>query len=626
MAAVAFILPIAGADELEGRSLWRPSTWTGVVTGAPVPGEGLPPAAVPAHPVPLPEGMDSTPEYEGQLQCDPTPKPGAQALADLIKNTYGATQTVWIPRACDRGGRSEHKEGRALDWMTNVRDAQGRANAETFLNWLLGVDHLGRPYGNAMRLGVMYIGWNDRIWRGYEVERGWTELKGCFNRTERSADTVCHRDHIHISLTWDGASGRTSFWTGVPSDVPFCPRARSTAQTPDPVVRGQLVAIAPVRVLNTATATGIGQRCRLQQDRWAGDNRRIFPRVLGVGEVPASGVSGVSIQVTAVNTNAPTQVRVWAPGQKQSQVVLRAPINGTSSGQTIVPVAADGTIAIAMQYGAADVVVDVLGYYGLNGDPVAIPAPLEVAPPALDAPPESPAAEPEFPASDDGFVAVGTAMGYASAAAEGPLRAKEVRTVTLAGLPAEATTALVAVTTSNAKRKGSITLGPADGAPAANVRVRKGRETTAIVMLPVSGGAINLTNTKRPDVNVQVQVLGFTTNGNAPTAVGRAPAPLFKGKAAAGEARVIKAAGQLGLPKRKKLKAVLFRVTTRGKTEGHVTITAQGAESTPTATLPMLAKQRSTHWLLVPTNDTGHITVSTTVRGKVRGDVAGFVR
>ena len=25
----------------------------------------------------------------------------------------------------------------------------------------------GNPYGNAMRLGVMYIGWNDRIWRGY---------------------------------------------------------------------------------------------------------------------------------------------------------------------------------------------------------------------------------------------------------------------------------------------------------------------------------------------------------------------------------------------------------------------------------------------------------------------------
>ena len=179
---------------------YTPSTWQGVAAGAPVPGEGLPPAAMPAAPVPLPPEYDVEATYEGQAQCDPTPKPGAQRLADLIKATYGADQTVWIPRNCSVGGQSEHKEGRALDWMTSVRKAQQRANAETFLNWLLGPDQAGRPYGNAIRLGIMYIAWNDRLWRAYDVNKGWTEMKGCFSRQDTGSDTVCHRDHIHISM------------------------------------------------------------------------------------------------------------------------------------------------------------------------------------------------------------------------------------------------------------------------------------------------------------------------------------------------------------------------------------------------------------------------------------------
>jgi hypothetical protein len=621
---VGVVMPMAGAEE--GRSIWRPSSWVGVVAGPPVPGEGLPPAAVPAIAQPLPEGYDTAPEYEGQAQCDPTPKPGTQRLADLIKATYGANQTVWIPRACDVGGQSEHKEGRAIDWMTDVRDAQGRANAEAFLTWLLGPDQFGRPYGNAMRLGVMYIGWNDRIWRGYDVNRGWTELKGCFNKTERSADTVCHRNHIHISLTWDGASGRTSFWTGAPMDVPFCPRARSSATTPV-VPKGAMVPVGSVRVLNTRSQQGIETRCRLQQDRWAGDSRRIFVKVLGVGPIPASGVSGVAVRVTALDANAPTRLRVWSPGQGSSTPVVRVPMNGSASGETIVPVASDGTIALANQAGAADVVVDVLGYYGMDGEPVEIPKPVDVAvPPVETGPPAEPAPEPEFPSADTSFTALGAQQAYRSQDAEGPLQPKEVRTVTLAGVPAEATSVLVAVTTTDATKRGFLRIGKA-GAPAtAQVKVRKARTNTNVILLPVQQGAISVQNSKKPQVHVQVSVLGYGVGATAPKAVGRPAATLFKGKAGAGEVRIIKAAGQLGLPKKKNLKAVLLRVTTKGRTEGAVTIAAQGLEAPPTASLPIHAQQRSVFWLLVPVNAEGDIAVTTTVKGKVKGEVVGFVR
>ncbi|MFM8896106.1 MAG: hypothetical protein ACKOE2_12250, partial [Actinomycetales bacterium] len=149
VAAVACLLlavtlaPVANAED--APSGWAPSTWTGVAAGAPVPGTGLPPAAVPTAPVPLPAAYDVAPTYEGQEQCDAVARPGAQRLADLIRATYGADQVIGITRNCSIGGQSEHKEGRAVDWMVDVRKAQQRANAEAVLHWLLGPDQYGTP-------------------------------------------------------------------------------------------------------------------------------------------------------------------------------------------------------------------------------------------------------------------------------------------------------------------------------------------------------------------------------------------------------------------------------------------------------------------------------------------------
>jgi hypothetical protein len=302
-------------------------------------------------------------------------------------------------------------------------------------------------------------------------------------------------------------------------------------------------------------------------------------------------------------------------------------MNGSASGETIVPVASDGTIAVATQAGATDVVVDVLGYYGMDGEPVEIPKPAEVGvPPVETGPPAEPAPEPEFPSGEVSFTALGAQAGYASAAADGPLQPKEQRTIALAGVPAEATSVLVTVTTTDATRKGFLRLGKAGAAATTQLKVRKARSITNVIMLPVENGSISLQNSKKPQVNVQVNVLGYSTGASPPRAIGRPAATLFKGKAGAGEVRVIKAAGQLGMPKKKNLTAVLLRVTTQGKTDGAVTIAAHGLEAPPTATLPMVGKQRQVSWLLVPTNADGNIAVTSSVAGKVKGEVVGFVR
>ncbi|MEI6362123.1 MAG: hypothetical protein WCP95_08305, partial [Actinomycetes bacterium] len=393
--AVGLVRPVV-AGAADGPDVWTPSTWTGEAAGPPVPATGLPPAPAPAIAAALPQGAyDVSPTYEGQAQCDPPAKPGAQALADLLKATYGADQTVWIPRACNIGAQSEHKEGRALDWMTSARVAQQRANAETFLAWLLGPDQFGVPYGNAMRLGVMYIGWNDRIWRGYDIKRGWTELKGCFATPTPGMDTTCHRNHIHISLTWDGASGRTSFWDGTAMDGPYCNPEHSSASVPAGGRAADAVPVGPVRVLGTRKAVGIAERCRLQQDRWSGDSHRIYVKVTGQGGVPETGVAAVAVQVVAMGSNASSSVRIWAPGQSKSEVVAKVPMNKDASGTAIVPVASDGTIVLATSAGATDLAVDVVGYYppgDVANDTSATPGP------ATDMGDEPPPAIPPAPA------------------------------------------------------------------------------------------------------------------------------------------------------------------------------------------------------------------------------------
>jgi hypothetical protein len=618
---------------------WTSTKWTGVLAGAPVPGEGLPPAAVPPLAAAQPQGAyDTKAEYEGQIVCDPAAKPGTQKMADHIKATYGQDQTVWIPRACDVGGQSEHKEGRAIDWMTSVRDAQQRANAETYLNWLLGPDQYGVEYGNATRLGVMYIGWNDRIWRGYDMSRGWTELKGCFSKPESGADTVCHRNHIHISLTWDGASGRSSFWSGVPFDGGFCARHSSAAPTPDVSAKGELIAVTPYTVLDTRNSVGVLKRCRLQQDRWSGDSRRLFPKVLGQNGVPTEGVGAVAVHITALGSNANADVRVWSPGQNSSKVALKVPMNGDAQADIIVPVANDGTIALATSLGATDLVVEVRGYYKAGpGDgsnkPVLTGSGSSPAAPPITADPTPGAAQTQPTDGQESFNAIGSDVAYDSVASGGPLQPGEARTVDLAGLPPEATSALVVLTTRNSTVKGSLlmsrsgkTTNVATG-PVAKFKFPKERVKSSVMLVPVGSGRLTFTTSKASAVDVKVELLGYSAAIVPPKAVGISPKRVLRGKFEAGESQNLVLAGKVGLPGKKKLRAVLLQVTTRkGTVDGKVVAYPANGTAPSTRSAPIVPNVTRSEIVSAQTNSAGEITISASAAARVTVEVIGYVR
>jgi len=640
--SVGLAVPMSAGAGVRGDG-WEPSTWTGEAAGPPVPGVNLPPAAVPAIAQPLPEGYDVSPTYEGQETCDPAAKPGTQKLADLIKATYGQDQTVWIPRACDIGGQSEHKEGRAIDWMTSVRDPQQRANAETFLAWLLGPDQFGNAYGNAMRLGVMYIGWNDRIWRGYDIKRGWTELKGCFSTPSTGSDTTCHRNHIHISLTWDGASGRTSFWDGTPMDGPYCPRARSSASMAYSARSADPVGIDPVRVLGTRKAIGVPDRCRLQQDRYSGDSHRVYPKVTGVGGVPASGVAAVAVRVTAMGSNATSKVRIWGPGESRSQTVVKVPMNMDAIGDAIVPVGSDGTIALATNTGATDLAVDVVGYYpegdqpnttaATPGESMAMgdepPAPAPAAPPAPPAQQKQPDAPAFDPPLEDEFISIGAEVGYESNG-QGPLQPGEERTVGLAAVPADATAALVLVTTKDASKRGKVRIAtPADKNAGAVMKFPKNGVRTSVMVVPVSGGQVTFV-TKRGAVQLRVEVLGYSIH-DKPVRLRSLPAK-----------RVVKAAldpgaplvigpllGVAGLPKRQpKVTGVILQVQTKtkGADGGNVKVYPLDGAAPGTRSAPVVPGTKYTSLVVAELGTEGKVVVQPSVQAKVKAKVVGWIK
>ncbi len=176
---------------------------------------GSPPISLPASPtglkspVKLPPQLDPASPYLPQAGCWPVDKIGAAKLRDLVLRTYGAGGRGNISRGCTEGV-SEHSEGRAWDWMIDPRSRTEKAAAADFLSWI--TRDSGR---NARRLGIMYVIHDAKIWAVYRAKEGWRPSSG-------------HRDHVHISLSWNGARAHTSFWTGKVSPTDLGPCARFT--------------------------------------------------------------------------------------------------------------------------------------------------------------------------------------------------------------------------------------------------------------------------------------------------------------------------------------------------------------------------------------------------------------
>ncbi|WP_157559699.1 hypothetical protein [Nocardioides sp. Soil777] len=162
--------------------------------------------------------VESYAPYQPQRTCARKDKPGTVALGRWLVargGVYGGTL-----RSCGSGGQSEHKDGRAFDWMLDAKDPDDSAVADAFLVEAFADDELGDTDALARRMGIMYVIWNDRMyaaWDGFEPKKYLSS--GC--RTRRTCSvTLRHRDHMHISLSRAGAMGRTSWYVEQAFAVP----------------------------------------------------------------------------------------------------------------------------------------------------------------------------------------------------------------------------------------------------------------------------------------------------------------------------------------------------------------------------------------------------------------------
>lgn len=323
-------------------------------------------AAVPASPT-FPSYIDPYVPWEPETLCQPTAKPGAIEFQRLLQRTYGTSIASNITRACSGSGSSGHHAGRAIDWMTNVRNPAQADIGWSMVNWLLATDQYGNKHAMARRLGLQYIIWDSKMFRLYNTSAGWTEYQNCVTvRTGPADDNSCHRNHVHFSFTWAGAEMRTSWyqmagWTKGP-----CPDQSKQAAWTAPAAKPLgLVPMAPGRLLDSRSSDVVPGGCFLAP----GSRRDV--QVTGKAGVPSSGVAAVVLNVTAVSpwrTTWLTAFPAGAPTPPTSSVNANA---GQSTAATVVvPVGTGGKVSVLNGPGATELLVDVAGYFPTDGSGV----------------------------------------------------------------------------------------------------------------------------------------------------------------------------------------------------------------------------------------------------------------
>jgi hypothetical protein len=336
-------------------------------------GQAGPASAAAVAPTAKPFGasIDGYPTWQRESTCSPTEKPGPRYLRRLLLATYGPVGSN-IVRPCT-GADSGHEEGRALDWMTNVRVPAQKAKADAFVAWLQAPDGFGNPAAMARRLGISYVIWNNRTWRAYDLARGWTNYNGCATKKKlkkRAYDNSCHRTHVHISFSWDGALKRTSYYSGfvacpAPLPVPPVPPVGDVPDLPVPVpvpvpgvtpVTGPVLPLPPARLLTTKVGTGtVAGPCRVHPDV------RLDLPVLGRGGVPAEGVSAVVLRVELRAPDAAATLQVWPAGAARPLETVPLDVTGRLA-QVTVPVGTAGSVSLQLGGAMAHLRADVVGY------------------------------------------------------------------------------------------------------------------------------------------------------------------------------------------------------------------------------------------------------------------------
>jgi hypothetical protein len=150
--------------------------------------------------------------YQAQTTCHPKPRRGTVLLGEYLVATYGGGGGA-TGRACG-GSPSEHKDGRAIDWTLDATSKADRQIAKAFLKDAFATDADGNAHALARRMGIMYVIWNDHMYSAWDAFAIDGYLSSSCKSVKKCSKTLRHRDHMHISLSVDGAKAKTSWYDG----------------------------------------------------------------------------------------------------------------------------------------------------------------------------------------------------------------------------------------------------------------------------------------------------------------------------------------------------------------------------------------------------------------------------
>ncbi|MFD0276837.1 hypothetical protein ACFVHB_23430 [Kitasatospora sp. NPDC127111] len=257
--------------------------------------------------------------------------------------------------------------------------------------------------------------------------------------------------------------------------------------------KGRFVPVPPARILNTVW--GVGAPAGR-----VGQGGVVTLQVAGAGGIPATGVTAVVMNVTAVNPTQRSAVSVYPSGQ----AVPDLPTVSFAAGQNVpnlvtVPLA-NGKVDLRNAWGEVDLGVDVAGYYTDSGAGSLL--------------------TPVNPARILNTVSgVGAPAGRLGWGGVVPLKVTGV-----AGVPATGVSAVVmSVTAVNPTRTGYVTAYPHGQAvpDASNVNFAAGQNASNLVTVPVgTDGKVDLYNAWG-EVDLGVDVVGYySASGATYTAAG----------------------------------------------------------------------------------------------------------
>jgi hypothetical protein len=208
--------------------------------------------------------VDDYARYDGQTTCASEVLPGTDYLLRLLVRTHPGTHYASALRACTGDSTSEHKDGRALDWGVDADNPQQKALAEAWLAKIFATDNQGNAHALARRMGVMYVIWDDHIYRAYDgFEK--KPYEACA-RLRDCSKTLRHRDHVHVSLSRAGAAAQTTFYRA--RNVPSIPVLYPGTRQLDPVSTAEATFTVPAtgRAFTTDFKLTAGETYRIVAD------------------------------------------------------------------------------------------------------------------------------------------------------------------------------------------------------------------------------------------------------------------------------------------------------------------------------------------------------------------------